>query len=413
MHPIICRILTGFIPSKNKRKLFREKYLNKQPQINHFDFIESKLDDLLLSVYNMSHSDKDENSIFYIQPQPILGKNFEKHNFNKKQILILGYYGHYNCGDELMLKSLLKVIDENAEISVMFIPSYRYNFNKNNNNHFYYPPKNIRDVEKIENFYDELIIGGGAHIDDTINEHLDFIPYIGIQLSKKMIEFNKIVKWIGVSSNKSLNDANYITNLSYIVENCADFSVRDTYSKNILINSGINGNKIKLVNDLALLYPKTKIIAVTFVNFFNDDNKIIQYINDIVSFCKTSKETYKICFLPFFNANYHDTKMINNLINQVNFRDVEYYIASEYKTVDDMILMIKGCDIMVNMRYHASLLGLQYEKQVISICYDTHPHYFNKVNYIHEQFNNNNIILHSKYKKDDLYNLLVKINKND
>ena len=40
MHPVICRILTGFILSKNKRKLFRKKYLTCDDNdcFNKFNF---------------------------------------------------------------------------------------------------------------------------------------------------------------------------------------------------------------------------------------------------------------------------------------------------------------------------------------------------------------------------------------
>lgn len=132
MKPIICRILSGFIFDKQKRKAFRKKYINKNK----------------------------EDSIFYIYPKPILGTDFSGHHLDKKQVLVLGYYGHFNCGDEIMLKSTLKMIDKNAEVSVMFVPTYRYNFEQWKGVHCYYPPVDFFNIENIVNFYDELIIGG-------------------------------------------------------------------------------------------------------------------------------------------------------------------------------------------------------------------------------------------------------------
>lgn len=50
MHPIICRILTGFIPSKTKRRLFRSRYLlnsNESCCFKKFHFREGCLKKIL------------------------------------------------------------------------------------------------------------------------------------------------------------------------------------------------------------------------------------------------------------------------------------------------------------------------------------------------------------------------------
>lgn len=232
-----------------------------------------------------------------------------------------------------------------------------------------------------------------------------------MMLSKKMIGLNKSVRWIGVSTNKSLSRKEYIDDLKFVINNSTEFSVRDKYSLDLL-NCICSSNKIRLIDDLALNLQKKKTIIVTLIDFFNDEKKLVQFVTEIVLFCKNNGNCYQICFLPFFNGYYNDVNLIKRIMCQIDFGDVDYFVASEYKSVDDVILMVKGCDIMINMRYHASLLGLQYDKQVISICYDKHKHYFNKVNYIHEYFNNKNIISFLEYKNNDLYKMLDNIAKN-
>ncbi|MDY6408018.1 MAG: polysaccharide pyruvyl transferase family protein [Pseudomonadota bacterium] len=351
-----------------------------------------------------------KDSIYYVEPKPFLGSSFEAHNKMKRQILIMGYYGHYNYGDELMLETLLKkkIIDfSNAEISVVFFPSPRYNFKQFPGIFAYYAPKSVEALSSAADFFDELIIGGGAHLDETQNNPLSS-PSMMISLSKMMLEKNKKVRWLAVSANKELKDKKYISNLNYIISNCDEFSVRDTYSLKLLTNLGMDKKKIKLVKDLAYSYDKKKILAVTLINSSPEtDKKHVEFIKDIISFIKRTGNQYEICFLPFFNRSYHDVKMFENLIKEINFDGVSYFIAPEYKNVDSMLLMIKGADLFINMRYHASLLSMEYGKPTISIIYDTHPHYPNKMKYLHEQYKNDNIIYYSKYQKGDLEKMLL------
>ena len=130
---------------------------------------------------------------------------------------------------------------------------------------------------------------------------------------------------------------------------------------------------------------------------------------EIANFVRDSQENYQICFLPFFNAAHHDIKMFRRVLKKVNLTDISYFVAPEYQSIEVMILMIKSCDLFVNMRYHASLLAMQHNKLNISICYDIHPHYFNKINYIHQKFNNDNIISYGNYRTGDLYSMLKKL----
>ncbi|MBR6730771.1 MAG: polysaccharide pyruvyl transferase family protein [Alphaproteobacteria bacterium] len=431
MHKIALQIVSAFIPNKEKRKAFRKKHkavdTNKLLNIlletkDNLAYLKTDLSNSLSNItldlnklqneINLLKEDKlNPNSIYYIHPQPSLGSNFSSHKREKKQILILGYYGDYNCGDEIMLKRIIEqTYKQENEISVMFVPSARYNFDQFENNiHIYYPPQTFSDLDKIASFYDELIIGGGAHVDDNTIENLSHIPFIGILLSKKMLSQQKNVRWIGVSTNNELKNKEYIPDLKYIIENCSEFSVRDTYSRTILTNLNITPNKIALTKDLALTISERKTIAVTLINYLDNNKKLIQFINEIIQFCESNPNQYQICFLPFFNSNHHDEKMFKEIISHIDFKGVNYFIAPEYYSPEAMLILIQGCDLFVNMRYHASLLSMNYNKPTISICYDIHPHYWNKIHYIHEQFNNKNIISYKNYQNGELFNHLKKL----
>lgn len=335
--------------------------------------------------------------------------SYKNHNKNKKQILIIGWYGVNNFGDELMLDVLLeKNIKNNCEISVLFEKSNNYTFSNWRDVFPYYPPKSSTSFDKIADFFDEIVIGGGAHIDDLESSDTSFIPYLATELSISFIKKKKKVKWISVSSNKSLTRPDYINKINNIIENSQEFSIRDTNTIHTLKEAGINIVPIKLTNDLAFeIENNPKILAVTFVDFTNFDFLVTLTQSIIETLSQNKSQVWRICFLPFYNENHNDVKLYQNILNHIDLKGIRCFIAPEFTNTDSMLLMMRSCHLFVNMRYHATLLSLKYNIPTISICLDTHRHYHNKLHYIHNFFKNKNLIDISKFNKNNFIPMLV------
>lgn len=337
-------------------------------------------------------------------------RSYKKHNKNKKQILIIGWYGVNNFGDELMLDILLqKTKSSSNEVSVLFEKNNNYDFSRWGDIFPYYPPKSSTSFDKITDFFDEIIIGGGAHIDDLESSNPRFIPYLAAELSISFIKKKKKVKWVSVSSNKSLSRPDYINVIDTIISHSQEFTVRDTNTIKTLKEAGININPIKLANDLALeIENNPKILAITFVDFANINFLITLTQLIIETLNKNKKNIWKICFLPFYNENHNDVKLYKNILNKINFKGIRYFIAPEFTSTDSMLLMMCSCHLFINMRYHATLLSLKYNIPTISICLDTHRHYYNKIHYVHDFFNNANLIDISQFDKGRFIATLTK-----
>jgi len=87
---------------------------------------------------------------------------------NKIKLLIVGFYGAYNIGDDLMLKSLLSFLDEDVfEITVMFNHNADLILEDFEHVNVIYYPKNVDEYIVYAKKFDKLIFGGGAIIDDT------------------------------------------------------------------------------------------------------------------------------------------------------------------------------------------------------------------------------------------------------
>lgn len=338
------------------------------------------------------------------------GGYFREHDRNKKQILIIGYYGSYNFGDELMLKLLLEEFSSSeTEISVVFTKNKGYDYSQWENIFAYTAPDNPIELEKATDFFDEVILGGGAHIDDRESDSLRFIPYLIIEITKLMIKKGKIVRWLGGSSNKELRRTSYIDDLKFIAPKITEFTVWDEYSINTLRKEGIPTDNIKLVEDIAFgIGRTTKILCVTLIDFYGDRDKIVSIVNEAAEFARNSKEDWVICFLPFYNEGHNDIILIDSVVKNSRLDDVKYFVAQEYGNVESMLAMIKGCDLFLNMRYHASLISMLFKKPTISIAYDAHPHYYNKMTQIHKTFNSEHYLIYiTEYKSGDVCDRLI------
>jgi len=212
---------------------------------------------------NNTINDKIKNNFSQINDRLIsIEQNFSylnKDNINKK-VLIVGYYGAPNMGDEVMLKAILDQIEKqkkNYEVSVMFPDNSEYNFLQWNNIKFINFPKSQIDIIKITEYFDAMIVGGGAHIDDQyfrdISAYKWHVPEVIVFLSKSFINKRKKTYFLSLSTNDHLINKEYIKNINFIIENSTYFSVRDELSMLELIKNGANKQKIKLLNDPVFL----------------------------------------------------------------------------------------------------------------------------------------------------------------
>lgn len=342
--------------------------------------------------------DLKKKSIDYVFPHPPADLFFHclDSNPSKKRILLLGWYGANNLGDELMLTVILKDLCDfdNYEIAVVLDKSERYKVKRKEKVAYYYAPSKIETLASLADYFDVLIVGGGAHLDDNKIFSLNFIPYLSIELSKQFIAKGKQVKWLSVSSNSSLKDQDYITRLNFVVQNSAYFSVRDTYSLETLKSAGINVSKIRLDVDLAFKYPiRRKRLVLTLVPLSPENLKELAAL--IFDFTQTSGENWSILCLPFCLQHNYDLETIERFTSYFRELGGDIEELPQIANEEAVITLINGSDATINMRYHASLISLELGKRTVSIVWD-HPHYSNKMTYLSETSHVRNGLIQAK-----------------
>lgn len=307
-----------------------------------------------------------------------------------RRILLVGWYGAQNFGDELMLRCMLRrfeiCVENDAEISVLVVRNDRYRFiNIPKNVSCFYPPETETDLLAACDWFDEIILGGGAHIDDAPIKNLDFIPYLMIRLSQEALNRGKTVRWISVSSNRSLQDSTYLEALRKIAAGTATFSVRDAFSLDVLREAGVPN--VSLDRDIAfdiepLAESRSKVALVLLVDFIETD-QLEKVVGDLFDFfaerMSHTDEFWQLCFLPFYLENSNDRSLYERLLQKANTRGVPHFIAEEIESAETMLMLFKSADLALSMRYHGALLADVFNVPNLVLCPDLHRHYFNKM----------------------------------
>lgn len=399
------------------------------------DEIEENVNSLSNDFINAKNNVKDDLLKMEEQINNLDYVNLEYINLHtdvsKNRVLIVGFYGAPNLGDELMLFSILKKlspIDSGLDITVMMSENFNFDITDYPKCKIIHYPKNIIDINTLANYYDTLIIGGGALLDDTdytLNSNMLSLPTTLINLSYRMITCKKNVILYGLSSSYELNNKEFIRKLNYISSNANYFSLRDTNSLKVLNKCGINTNKIRIVHDLVYTldyckYNKTlkndscTRVGLIYVCNENNYDKLCELTKNIVKYFKEKKQDYKIVMIPFYEYLNNDTGYYKKIIEYLNDKNIENL---EYTSnVDEVFNTISNLDVCVSMRYHGTLISNMLGVPTLNLLYDIHKHYKNKVGYLYENYGYKNYQVNYSSTNSELFintfDKLCKLQKN-
>ncbi len=333
------------------------------------------------------------------------------HQTKKKKVLISGYYGAQNYGDELMLQMALQYIDANKfEITILLSENYMLDSS------YYAPfkvihyPKGVEDCQFLADYFDAIIWCGGAVLDDLYYEYRDKhtnLAYIAMSISKQMIKQGKKVFVLGVGTNDELKNVDFIKDLNYIINNASLFLLRDSNSLKTMEMAKIDTSKIGIIDDLALGHDygsgrtSPDYYTVGVILLIDDENieyltRFMFYLDSIFDSQLTGKPV-RYHFIPFFNLYNHDVKYFQRIRESIGKETIE--ITDIQPDANDIGRALSACDLVVSMRYHATLIaGAVLGRSVLCIDYgDTHQHYHNKIKYIKDNYCKNLVSI--DYKK--------------
>lgn len=280
----------------------------------------------------------------------------------QKEVMILGYYGFGNWGDEATLSAIVNMIHTVSKQTKIDVITYSgcetyetHGVNGISRTCYLKILKSIRNC-------DIVICGGGTILQDVTSSRSLYYYLTLIWLAKK---YNKKIVFFSngfgpITKNKAIT--------LKVCNKANDIIVRDEKSKRMMIEMGVT-KKIYVSTDIVFDFKKTPNII--------KQNKIAislrqwsyskKFINQIAK--AANKLISKGYFIDLISLHQNrDEKVLNQLLKGINNKEkVCLYKAQSYREVMDRIGESK---IMIGMRLHANIFALINDIPIITIDYD-------------------------------------------
>lgn len=292
-----------------------------------------------------------------------------------RKILLAGYYGYGNIGDEAILEMILKQLCQVESISKENITvlsgnpkrtSKKYNINAINRYNVFYLIKAI-----LKNSI--LVIGGGSLLQDVTSKKSIYYYLFVIKLAqiarKKVIMLSQ---GIGPINNK----ISFKVTAS-ILKKTDVITVRDNNSKKIIEDMGVDKSKIYFSADPVITYGSE-------INYENKNKDMVKVCfslrkhknnNNIDEICKVIdklNENNIMCYLIPFHY-YEDmevlTKIENRLGNKCKYIKKKLSALEVYKIISEM-------NLLVGIRLHSLVFAASAGVPIIAISYDPKIDFF-------------------------------------
>lgn len=275
-----------------------------------------------------------------------------------KKVVISGYYGFGNFGDELILSILTQHLKKLGVETVVLSSNPR----KTSMEHFVNAIHsfNFHQVAGLIKQSDILISGGGSLLQDVTSVksllYYLWVIFTALRYKKDVIIF---AQGIGPISNLV---AKFLT--KYFLKRCKYISVRDYKSQNLLENWGISSD---LVCDPAfsLGIPSASnegIVGVQLRDFSTMNNTLLNKLaRQIV------KDFYDKKIRIFSLQNELDLDICKKFDG--NLKSLKPDIKTEIVT-ENIVQNIYELEYMIGMRFHALIIALKSGVKSIGINYD-------------------------------------------
>jgi polysaccharide pyruvyl transferase CsaB len=360
--------LLALAADNNLRKEFGDRIYEKANR----EFSLSAMCETQLAIYNSIHTEiKNKQN----------NKNIYSTKHRHYDVIISGYYGFGNIGDDAMLRSIVDNLrHQNPDIKILVLSKRPEETSKN----YGISSINRQDILAVYNAmrHSRLFIYGGGNIiqDSTSTRSLMF--YLSTAWLAKKLKLKVMFYANGIGPiNKPLN-----FEYSRKILNKADvITVREKLSFDELEKMGINKPKIALTADAAFsvhidgdtqldnIFNKERIpLDGKYAGFSvrkcpglekHQHGKYEQTIAEIADYVYT-KYNLKPVFIPMeYNA---DIITIQNILSRMK---TDGFVIAANHSVSEILTIVQRLDIMIAMRLHALIFAAYMNVPFVGISY--------------------------------------------
>jgi len=294
------------------------------------------------------------------------------------RMLLAGYYGFGNLGDEAILEMTLKQILEITDRENITVLSGNKEVTRKKYNISTIDRYNIFSIINALRTSHVLVFGGGSLLQDVTSKRSIYYYLFLIRLAKFMN--NRIVmlsQGIGpiISEKSKIAVKRTLALVDYI-------TVRDKHSKEFLESIGVDGSKIFLSTDPvinmredeSLKYEKSDTLKVCFSLRNWKDSDVSEKISKVAK--KLIDKGIECHFIPFYFKE--DLQLVDQI--EKNLGNKAFYYRQKL-TTKEAFNIIKTMDVMVGVRLHALIFAAAANVPIVAISYDHKvDHFVNSVN---------------------------------
>ncbi|WP_339311066.1 polysaccharide pyruvyl transferase CsaB [Paenibacillus sp. FSL k6-2145] len=318
-----------------------------------------------------------------------------------QKLVISGYYGFRNSGDEAVLKSILTALEEESQRSNITIEPIVLSGDPESTTAMYgvrsVHRMKLKEVREALKESDGLISGGGSLLQDATG--LKSIPYyLGVI---KLAQWLKKPTFIYAQGIGPVNRKFFNPMIKSVFKACTYVSVRDEQSADYLRGLGLQWNQIHVVPDpvMGLPLPETNSKAVAgatsadaanqakrvepstgghtklpvigvSVRFWESDRKELTAIAaGLKKLC--SKRAVHLRFLPFhLPVDEQASRFLMEMLGDVTSKGSEISITEDLTDPQLMLEEVSKCDLVIGMRLHSLIYAASQYVPPVGISYD-------------------------------------------
>lgn len=288
-----------------------------------------------------------------------------------RKILISGYYGFDNFGDDailhVMVSEFKKHLDNPSITVISNNPAkIKKNYGVDSIHRF-----NTREIIKKMKASDVFISGGGSLLQDTTSRK-SLIYYLSLIFLAKYFGKKTIIFAQGIGPINSMF-SRLLT--KFVISNVDLITVRDKESFNFLKKMGINSSLatdpvwgLEISAENKLLKVDKINIGIQLRQWKTLTNKNINVIANIL--CEKFNDE-KNCINLISLQDSHDLEIMQQLKNILLKKNLnsEIRIFSNL-SIDQSINLLGNLDYLIGMRFHACLISANFNVPTLALSYD-------------------------------------------
>ncbi len=289
-------------------------------------------------------------------------------------LMISGYYGTHNFGDDVTLKSIINNVSKQFPVKKVAVLNHYAANDPSDPRIVYLHRFNLLKILPLMKKTKLFVLGGGSLLQDVTSNRSIFYYLFMLSHAQKfgcktMIYANGIgpivkkvhQKW----TLKALEKANRIT-------------IRDNISHQYLTDLGLRNQNIQLTADETYNYDISEKFALPEIALPHDQKIFLVNLRTYNSFSKdistdiaeavnqiaTKYEMFPVLMPVQFSQDYPLLKKVSEKLS------VEHHIFDQKLTKEQIIALIDRCDCILTERLHPIIFAARMQKPFVSIVYD-------------------------------------------